>query len=225
MIEDTLADDHAGRVHAPPPDPEMRQQPDPDDTQPEPDTHPHPDPEMRQQPEPDTRQQRHARYAAGQMIAAYHYRVPIESVVVDMQRDRGTVILWPVVYPTEDYLWGRVVLCVAGEEAVRSDADAERLPIEALPDSRWEYVPPRTRAPRSPDDVQVWQIIQTIHGASNARRNDLYRAARQQAYTLFLSEANRAALAVLVGHLRKRGEITGMEATAIVGGVLARTAQ
>jgi hypothetical protein len=175
-------------------------------------------------PDTDTRQQQHSCYAAGQMIAAYHYRVPIESVVVDMRADRGAVILWPVVYPTDDYLWGRVVLGVAGDEAIRSDADAERLPIEALPDSRWEYVPPPTRASRSPDDVQVWQIIQAIHSASNARRNDLYRAARQQAYILFLNEANRAALAVLAGHLRTRGEITGMEATAIIGSVLARTA-
>jgi hypothetical protein len=169
--------------------------------------------------------ERHARYAAGQAIAAYHYRVPLVAVLINANADRGEVVLWPVVAPTHDYLWGRIVVCLAGREAVASCEDTEPPPNDALPDSRWDYVPPMTRTTGQTDDVLAWHIIQAIHAPLNARRNDLYRAARQQAYTLFLDPAHRAALDVLARHLQERVDITGMETSAIIGSVIARSAR
>jgi hypothetical protein len=164
----------------------------------------------------------HARYAAGQVIAAYFYRVPLEAVIADTGTDRHEVILWPVLYPTDTYRWGRVIVFLAGREAVAVGERTEHLPVEMMPDSWWDYEAPVTRATRLTDAMRAWQIIQVIHVPLRARRNELYRRARQQAYALFLDEVNRAALSVLERHLGQRREITGMEAMAIVGSVVAR---
>lgn len=185
--------------------------------------------DTRQQPDPPqdpvARRERHARYAAGQAIAAYHYRVPLVAIRINPSADRGEVDLWPVVTPTHDYLWGRIVVCLAGREAVEAHAYAEHPPIDARADSRWDYVPPMTRTTGQTDDSLAWHIIQAIHAPLNARRNDLYRAARQQAYALFLDPANRAALDVLARYLQERVDITGMETSAIIGSVIARSAR
>jgi hypothetical protein len=175
--------------------------------------------------DPVARRERHARYAAGQAIAAYRYRVPLVAIRINASADRGEVDLWPVVAPTHDYLWGRIVVCLAGREAVEACEHAEHPPIDALPDSWWNYAPPMTRMTEQTDDLLAWHIIQAIHAPLRARRNDLYRGTRQQAYALFLDPANRAAVDVLARHLQERVDITGMETSAIIGSVIARRAR
>jgi hypothetical protein len=172
---------------------------------------------------PAVRRERFARYAAGQAVAAFRYRVPLEEIGVGADGGGGAVALWPVVGPADTYFWGRIVLCLAGREAVAACDRAEDAPAEAPRDAYWDYAPLPKADDAHADVAEAWRIIPALEAAQRERWNALYRRARREAFALFEHAANRAALRVLAGHLAWREAMTGMEAAAIIGGVIART--
>ncbi len=165
------------------------------------------------------RRERAACYAAGQAVAAFRYRVPLEEVAADM--GGGRVILWPIVHPTDDYLWGRIVVCLAGQEAVTALERGE----DALSDMDREYVTLPAGDDAHTDVATVWQIIPAVQASHGESWNDLFRRARGEAISLFTVTANRAAVCTVARHLAWREAITGMEAMAIIGGTVVRTPQ